>query len=499
MTARKAVLLDADMTLWRIAHQPAHVWQSVLADLGVEVPPRSGVAALACSRDVLAPGWRALETSGFTNDEAAVRNLWLDVEAAVLHEFGITLGLEVVERELSRRLIRVVRLYPETAGALAHLSHSYRLAIVSNDSEPLLKARYLGTANHIAVALGSIHVGCRPMREICELALSSLDVGNTPMREICELALSSLDVGLHEAVTGWRQLAQGHRRSRERGDRCPAPAQGDPGMLRGARGRRPRELGPVPGWSDVGCGPRTHEEARSDSARLQSPGVRDRGSATGMSGADVIAPNAHAGSGGASMTDAWGAVEAVSSSPKHSMAKPNRRRIRLLAGLGVEGDAHQGTTVRGPRPRTAVNLRQVHLQHRSRVARDPEQPNLRQVHLIHAELYAELRAAGFSITAGQMGENITTRGIDLLGLPRGARLKLGDAAVIEIAGLRNPCRQLDDLQPGLMAAVLERDRDGDLVRKAGVMSIVLAGGDVQPGDPISVEWPPGPHHRLEVV
>ena len=183
------------------------------------------------------------------------------------------------------------------------------------------------------------------------------------------------------------------------------------------------------------------------------------------------------------MTDAWGAVEAVSSSPKHSMAKPNRRRIRLLAGLGVEGDAHQGTT----------------MQHRSRVARDPEQPNLRQVHLIHAELYAELRAAGFSITAGQMGENITTRGIDLLGLPRGARLKLGDAAVIEIAGLRNPCRQLDDLQPGLMAAVLERDRDGDLVRKAGVMSIVLAGGDVQPGDPISVEWPPGPHHRLEVV
>ena len=185
MTALKAVLLDADMTLWRIAHQPAQVWQSVLADLGVEVPPRSGVAALACSRDVLAPGWRALETSGFTNDEAAVRNLWLDVEAAVLHELGITLGLEVVERELSRRLIRVVRLYPETAGALAHLSHSYRLAIVSNDSEPLVKARYLGTANHIAVAPGSIHVGCR-----------------TPMREICELALSSLDVGLHEAVTG---------------------------------------------------------------------------------------------------------------------------------------------------------------------------------------------------------------------------------------------------------------------------------------------------------
>ena len=176
-------------------------------------------------------------------------------------------------------------------------------------------------------------------------------------------------------------------------------------------------------------------------------------------------------------------VEAVGSSPTHAMAKPRRDRIRLLAGLGVDGDVHRGTTV----------------QHRSRVARDPGQPNLRQVHLIHAELLDELRAAGFPIRAGEMGENVTTRGIDLLALPRGARLALGDAAVVEVTGLRNPCRQLDELHQGLMAAVLDRDRDGSLVRKAGVMSVVLSDGEVRPGDGISVEFPPGPHHRLLVV
>ena len=183
------------------------------------------------------------------------------------------------------------------------------------------------------------------------------------------------------------------------------------------------------------------------------------------------------------MTGGEGFVEAVSSSPTHSLAKPNRRRIRLIAGSGVEGDAHRGTTVK----------------HRSRVARDPDQPNLRQVHLIHGELHDELREAGFRIAAGQMGENITTRGLHLLGLPRGTRLMLGAAAVLEITGLRNPCRQLDVLQPGLMRAVLERDGDGSLVRKAGIMSIVVAGGDVRPGDHISVELPSEPHHLLDVV
>ena len=165
------------------------------------------------------------------------------------------------------------------------------------------------------------------------------------------------------------------------------------------------------------------------------------------------------------------------------MAKPNRSRIRLLAGVGVDDDAHRGKTVK----------------HRSRVARDPSQPNLRQVHLIHAELHDELREAGFRVAAGQMGENITTRGIDLLELPRGTRLTLGDAAVVEITGLRNPCRQLDGLEPGLMAAVLGRNPDGGLVRKSGVMSIVLAGGEVKPDDAISIDLPSPPHHRLEVV
>ena len=183
------------------------------------------------------------------------------------------------------------------------------------------------------------------------------------------------------------------------------------------------------------------------------------------------------------MTRRKGIVESVNRSSTHKTVKPNRRSIQLLRGLGVEGDAHHGTMVK----------------HRSRVTRDPKQPNLRQVHLIHAELHDELSEAGFNVTAGQMGENITTRGIDLLSLPRGARLTIGDAAVVEVTGLRNPCSQLERLQAGLMRAVLGRDGQGNLVRKAGVMSIVVSGGEVRPGDPIDVELPPQPHHRLEVV
>ena len=178
-----------------------------------------------------------------------------------------------------------------------------------------------------------------------------------------------------------------------------------------------------------------------------------------------------------------GIIEAVSRSDGHTFAKTNRDAIRLLAGLGVEGDAHLGVTVK----------------HRSRVARDPAQPNLRQVHLIHAELHDELGATGFVVRPGEMGENVTTRGIDLLALPTGTRLHLGDAAVVEVTGLRNPCAQLDRFQPGLMAAVLDRDEHGGLVRKAGVMGVVVAGGDVRPGDPVRVELPPGPHRPLEPV
>jgi len=165
------------------------------------------------------------------------------------------------------------------------------------------------------------------------------------------------------------------------------------------------------------------------------------------------------------------------------MAKPNQPSIRLIAGLGVEGDAHSGRMV----------------QHRSRVARDPDQPNLRQVHLIHAELHDELRGGAFDVCSGQMGENVTTRGIDLLGLPTGARLRLGPEALIEITGLRNPCRQLDGIQQGLMAATLDRDSSGALIRKAGIMAIVLESGEVRPGDPIEVVLPALPHQPLEPV
>ncbi len=176
-------------------------------------------------------------------------------------------------------------------------------------------------------------------------------------------------------------------------------------------------------------------------------------------------------------------VESVNASPRHTLRKPGHLSIRLVEGSGVEGDAHAGPTVK----------------HRSRVRRDPTQPNLRQVHLIHAELHDELAGRGFTVAAGEMGENVTTRGVDLLGLPTGTRLRLGAEAVVEVTGLRNPCQQLEKLQTGLMAAVLGCDAAGDLVRKAGVMAVVVAGGDVYPGDPIAVELPAPPHRRLEPV
>jgi MOSC domain-containing protein YiiM len=178
-----------------------------------------------------------------------------------------------------------------------------------------------------------------------------------------------------------------------------------------------------------------------------------------------------------------GSVVAVACAGGHGFSKPPVRSIRLLAGLGVEGDAHAGVTVK----------------HRSRVARDPSQPNLRQVHLIHAELFGELAEAGFAVGPGELGENVTSSGIDLLGLPAGTRLLLGDTAVVEVTGLRNPCLQLDRFRPGLMAAVLGRDAEGGRVRKAGVMAVVLSGGDVRAGHAIRVELPALPHRGLEVV
>jgi MOSC domain-containing protein YiiM len=165
------------------------------------------------------------------------------------------------------------------------------------------------------------------------------------------------------------------------------------------------------------------------------------------------------------------------------MAKFSEDSIVLVAGLGVDGDAHAGKTVK----------------HRSRLAKFADHPNLRQLHLIHAELHDELRAGGFDMAPGQMGENVTTRGIDLLGMPTGTKLRLGDQAVVEVTGLRNPCAQLDKIQRGLMKATLDRDADGNLIRKAGIMAVVLTGGTVLPGDPITIELPPEPHTPLVPV
>ncbi|MDT0261176.1 MOSC domain-containing protein [Jatrophihabitans lederbergiae] len=177
------------------------------------------------------------------------------------------------------------------------------------------------------------------------------------------------------------------------------------------------------------------------------------------------------------------AVEAVSIDGEHRFSKVPADEITLLAGIGVRGDAHAGVTV----------------QHRSRVAADPTQPNLRQVHLISVELLDELREDGFDVRPGQLGENITTRGIPLLDLPRGALLRISEDAVVRVTGLRNPCGQINDFRSGLLKRVVGYAPDGTVIRRAGVMGIVLAGGVVSPRDSITVELPTGDHHRLEPV
>lgn len=175
-------------------------------------------------------------------------------------------------------------------------------------------------------------------------------------------------------------------------------------------------------------------------------------------------------------------VLAVHTNPAHDFSKLPMPSITVIEGIGVSGDAHAGTTD----------------QHRSRAARNPNTPNLRQVHLIHAELFDHLDVEGFTVTPGSLGENITTRGVDLLGLPVGARLTFGEATVT-ITGLRNPCRQIDDLQPGLMKRLVSKDADGQVHRLAGVMGIASRGGVIRPGDAIDVELPPQPHHPLTTV
>jgi len=175
-----------------------------------------------------------------------------------------------------------------------------------------------------------------------------------------------------------------------------------------------------------------------------------------------------------------GIVVAVCRSPSHDFSKPVEDAIELVEGLGVKGDSHFGATV----------------QHVVRVREDPTKPNLRQVHLMHCELFEELKASGFSVAPGEIGENITTRGIDLLGLPDGTLLHIGKAAVVRVTGLRNPCKQLDRFQTGLMSALLGRDAEGNITRKSGIMSVVLRGGEVRAGDAIRIELPPEPHRPL---
>ncbi len=176
-------------------------------------------------------------------------------------------------------------------------------------------------------------------------------------------------------------------------------------------------------------------------------------------------------------------VRAVSKDGQHRFSKVACERIRLIEGRGVDGDAHAGVTV----------------QHRSRVARDPGQPNLRQVHLLGTEFFELAATAGYRLSAGDMGENVLIEGLDLLGLPTGTRLRLGQDAVVEVTGLRNPCAQIDRFQPGLLAVAAGRDEAGRIERRAGVMSVVVTGGAAAAGDPVAISLPPEPHLRLEVV
>jgi len=178
-----------------------------------------------------------------------------------------------------------------------------------------------------------------------------------------------------------------------------------------------------------------------------------------------------------------GHIVAVAKDGEHRFSKQPVAQLRILAGLGVEGDAHQGVTVK----------------HRSRVAANPTQPNLRQVHLIQDELFEELRRKGFSVGPADLGENITTHGIDLLALPRGALLRIGAEVVLEVTGLRNPCIQIERFQPDLLAAVLDRGPAGEVIRKVGIMTMARSGGVIRPNDPIEVELPVPPHLALEPV
>ena len=179
----------------------------------------------------------------------------------------------------------------------------------------------------------------------------------------------------------------------------------------------------------------------------------------------------------------YGKVIAVAKDEGHNFSKKIVPEIEIIAGLGVDGDAHLGETVK----------------HRSRVRVDPTQPNLRQVHLIHSELFDEVSEKGFSVKPADLGENITTEGVNLLGLPRHAVLEIGEHVRLEVTGLRNPCAQIDNFQKGLLSAVLEKGPNGELIRKSGIMTVVLTGGHVRAGDAINIRLPNPPFMPLERV
>ena len=176
-------------------------------------------------------------------------------------------------------------------------------------------------------------------------------------------------------------------------------------------------------------------------------------------------------------------VAGLAKDGQHRFSKVPQEQVVLVEGHGVEDDAHAGTTV----------------QHRSRVAADPSQPNLRQVHLLAAEFLDDARQHGYDVGTGDLGENVLTSGVDLIALPRDTLLHLGPDAVVRVTGLRNPCAQIDGFRTGLLRLAVGRDDAGEVVRKAGVMGVVVAGGVVRVGDPIAVVTPPEPHHRLERV
>lgn len=178
-----------------------------------------------------------------------------------------------------------------------------------------------------------------------------------------------------------------------------------------------------------------------------------------------------------------GFVVGVSRDSEHRFSKAAVDSIRVIEGFGVEGDAHAGKTI----------------QHLHPMRLDPTRPNLRQVHLIQFELYDELRDLGYDVSPGQLGENVTTRGVDLLALPQRTRLQVGPDAVLEVTGLRSPCHQINDFRPSLLKQVIHTEEDGTVVRRTGVMSIVLTGGPIRPDDTITVVLPDGDHTPLEVV